>query len=515
MKKRNDLKVVFKTYDQSQALLLPPSLEELIEKDHPVRIVSRVIDAINLQPLLSKYKPGGTSSFHPRMLLKVLVYAYINNLYSSRRIEQALKENIHFMWLSGMNTPDHNTINRFRGERLKDALEKIFTEVVLLLSEEGLLSLKELYTDGTKMEASANRYTFVWGKSIESSRERIKKQLTELWQYAARVAQTELNDDHDPSGFDKVDAQKVEQTIEHINEALKDKAVSKGVKQKLNYAKTNWPKNLRKYDEQQKILGGGRSSFSKTDPDATFMRLKEDHMKNGQLKPAYNLQLSSNNQIVTTYSVHQSATDTTTLISHLSQHEQCFGEKPQTVIADAGYGSEQNLQWLEDQGIEAYVKHPLFDRQQKQTLRQKTPFCQDQLFYNQDRDCYYCPMGQQMKRVATKNKKNTQGFQQLIHVYEAQRCEGCPLRGVCNKGKGNRRIEVNHNLNRLKQKADQLLKSEEGIKRRKKRCWDIEPVFSSIKQNHHFRRFLLRGKEKVTVEVGLLALAHNLRKKAA
>ena len=515
MKKRNDLKVVFKTYDQSQALLLPPSLEELIPLDHPVRVVNKVIDSVNLQPLLSKYKAGGTSSFHPRMLLKVLVYGYINNLYSSRKIEAALKENIHFMWLSGMNTPDHNTINRFRSERLKQALEKIFTEVVLLLSEEGLLSLKELYTDGTKVEASAGRYTFVWGKAIQSSRERIKKQLSELWQYAQGVAASELGDDDDPSGFDSIDAQKVERTIDGINEALKDKEVSKQVKQKLNYAKTNWPSNLKKYEEQQQLLGEGRNSFSKTDPDASFMRLKEDHMKNGQLKPAYNLQLSSNNQFITTYSVHQSAADTTTLIAHLNLHEQLYDEKPEVLIADAGYGSEQNLQWLEQSKIEAYVKHPLFDKEQNKSYRAKNPFSQDKLFYNKERDSFTCPMGQQMQRVAVKNKKNTQGFEQVIHVYEAKRCEGCPLRGMCYKGKGNRRLEVNHNLNRLKEKADQLLKSEEGIKHRKRRCWDIEPVFANIKQNHHFRRFLLRGKEKVMVEVGLLALAHNLRKKAA
>lgn len=515
MKKRNDLKVVFKTYDQGQPFLLPPCLEELIPLDHPVRVVNRVIEAINLQPLIAKYKPGGTSSFHPRMLLKVLVYAYISNIYSSRKIEAALKENIHFMWLSALNTPDHNTINRFRGERLKQALEQIFSEVVLLLCQEGLLSLKELYTDGTKVEASANRYTFVWGKSIENNREKIKKQLSELWQYAQKVSEQELDDDHDPSGFDQVDAEKVERTIETINEALKDKEVSKQVRQKLNYAKKNWPANVKKYEEQQRLLGQGRNSFSRTDPGASFMRLKEDHMKNGQLKPAYNLQLSSNNQFVTTYSVHQSATDTTTLISHLNHHEQCFGEKPEAVIADAGYGSEQNLQWLEQNGIEAYVKHPLFDRGQNKNLRDKNPFSSDKLFYNKDQDCFICPMGQQIQRVATKNQKTTQGFPQLIHVYEARRCEGCPLRGACNKGKGNRTIEVNHNLTRLKQKADQLLKSEEGIKRRKQRCWDIEPVFANIKQNHHFRRFMLRGMEKVTIEVGLLALAHNLRKKAA
>ena len=288
------LSVAFKAYHQNQSMLLPPSLDELIAQAHPVRIVNQVLDKIDIDPLLKKYKGGGSSSFHPRMLLKVLVYSYINNTYSSRKIEAALKENIHYMWLSGMSTPDHNTINRFRSDRLKEVLRQVFTQVVELLAAEGLLNIKELYTDGTKIEANANRYTFVWGNAIKTSKERIKKQLDELWQYAVKVAAAELPDT-DPTRFDKIDAEKVEQTIEQINEALKDKPVSNQVKQKLNYAKKNWPSNLKKYEQQEKILKA-RSSYSKTGHDATFMRMKEDHMLNGQLKPGYNFQISTNNQ---------------------------------------------------------------------------------------------------------------------------------------------------------------------------------------------------------------------------
>lgn len=233
-------------------MLLPPSLDELISPTHPVRVVSRVLDKIDIDPLIKKYKGGGASSFHPRMLLKVLVYAYIHNTYSSRKIEAALKENIHYMWLSGMNTPDHNTINRFRSDRLKEVLRQVFTQVVLLLAEEGLLNIKSLYTDGTKIEANANRYTFVWGKAIRTSKERIKKQLDELWQYAQKVAASELPD-RDPTDFDKIDAEKVEQTIQKIDEALRDKPINKQIKQKLNYAKKNWPHNLKKYATQEKI----------------------------------------------------------------------------------------------------------------------------------------------------------------------------------------------------------------------------------------------------------------------
>ena len=208
MARGTSLTVVFKSNHQHQGMLLPPDLNELIPAHHPVRVVNEVLEKVDITQLIKQYKPGGTSSYHPRMLLKVLVYAYINNVYSSRRIEEAVTQNIHYMWLSGMSTPDHNTINRFRGQRLQKVLQPIFTQVVLLLCEEGLLNIKDLYTDGTKIEANANRYTFVWGKSINNNKEKIKQQLNALWQYAQSVAAAEL-DDTDPSGFDKIDSEKV------------------------------------------------------------------------------------------------------------------------------------------------------------------------------------------------------------------------------------------------------------------------------------------------------------------
>jgi transposase len=514
MARGNTLKVVFKENKQHQLMALPPTLDELIAKNHPVRVVNDVLDKVDITKLLQQYKPGGTSSYHPRMLLKALVYAYINNIYSSRKIEEALQVNIHFMWLSGMSTPDHNTINRFRGKRLQETLRPIFTQVVELLCQEGLLSIKDLYTDGTKIEANANRYSFVWGNSIKTSKEKIKQQLNELWQYAQSIAASEP-DDTDPSGFDKIDSEKVNSTIEQINAALKDKPVTKSIKQKLNYAKKQWPAALDKYEQQEKIIGSQRSSYSKTDPDASFMRMKEDHMKNGQLKPAYNVQISTNNQYIASYSIHQNTTDTNTLTKHLDQHQNDYHQLPASLTTDAGYGSEENYQWMEDQNITAYVKHPYFDREQSELLQSKKPFTADKLYYNKEKDCYYCPMGQQMNNTGTFTKTTSTGFKQTITSYEARNCEGCPLRGACYKAKGNRVIEVNHNLNRLKQQANELLKSKEGIKKRKQRCFDTEPVFGNIKNNHHFKRFMLRGINKVSVETGLLAMAHNLRKKAA
>ena len=514
MPKGKTLQVVFKQDLQHQGSLLPLDLNDLIAADHPVRVVSAVLDKVDIRPIVKQYRPGGTSSYHPRMLLKVMVYAYINNIYSSRRIEEAVKSNIHYMWLAGMHKPDHNTINRFRGERLQKTLKPIFNQVVIMLCEEGLLNIKDLYTDGTKIEANANRYTFVWGKAIKTSRERIARQLDDLWKYALTVAATEL-DDTDPSGFKKITRETVEQTVERINEALKDKEVEAKVRQKLNYAKKHWPAALDKYEVQEKILGTSRRSYSKTDTDATFMRMKEDHMRNGQLKPAYNVQISTNKQFIASYSLHQTTTDTNTLQSHISQHIKELGIKPSSITADAGYGSEQNYQWLETKRITAYVKHNQFDRNQHKTTRDKKPFATDKLAYEADKDRYRCPSGKPMKNIGTNNRITTTGFKQTITKYRTTKCNGCPLQAQCNPGSSMRTIEVNHNLNRLKQQADKRLTTKKGINKRKQRCYDVEPVFASIKHNHQFKRFMLRGLEKVTVETGLLALAHNLRKKVA
>lgn len=508
------LKVVFKTYNQHQPMLLPPSLDELIAASHPVRVVSDVLDKINIQPLLSTYKTGGASNYHPLMLLKVIVYGYINNIYSSRKIEEALQQNIHFMWLSGMSQPDHNTINRFRSDRLKEPLRKIFVQVVELLATEGLLSLKELYTDGTKMEANANRYTFVWGKAIKTNKAKMKQQLDELWKYAQSVAASEL-DDTDPSGFDNISPDSVKATIEKIDASLKDKPVDCKIKQKLNYARKNWPKNLERYNQQQKILGNQRNSYSKTDKNATFMRMKEDHMRNGQLKPAYNLQISTNNQFITNYSIHQNTTDTNTLKDHLKQFKEQYNAMPSVITADAGYGSEENYSYLEKNKISSYVKYNQFDREQNKNIQRKGLYTADKLEYNKKEDYYICPAGKPMENIGTGLRTTTTGFKQKVTKYKANGCATCPLKEQCYQGKHDRVIEINHNLNRLKKKSNKNLLSEQGVFHRKKRCADVEPVFANIKNNHHFRRFMLRGTEKVNIEAGLLAIAHNLRKKAA
>ena len=504
---------VWKTNHQDQLSLLPPSYDDLVPGNHPVRIVNTILDRIDVSSIEATYKGGGTSSYHPKVLLKILVYAYLRNLYSSRKIEQALSENIHFMWLSGCIKPDHNTIANFRSGKLKGKFKKIFNQVVLLLAGEGYLNLKDIYVDGTKIEANANRYTFVWGKNIKTSRERIKKQLKGLWSYVESVYVEEEQTPNEPDSFDAIDPEEVAKTIDKINQALEGKKVDKAVRQKLNYAERHWPVNIARYNKQEAILKD-RNSYSKTDIDATFMRMKDDPMKNGQLKAAYNIQGSSNNQFLVNYTLAQKTTDTNTLSDHLEEYQTSFDQLPDTLTADAGYSSEENFQSLANKNIEAFVKYSYFHKEQKEAKSKKVkePFAVDKLYYNQHSDTYYCPMGQAMPCIGSYQRKTANGFTQTIHRYQAKNCQGCPIRSLCHKAKGNRIVERNHNLLQLKQKAKEKLLSEDGIAHRKQRCWDIEAIFGNIKQNMGFKRFMLRGLEKVETEFGLIAMAHNLKK---
>ncbi len=245
------------------------------------------------------------------------------------------------------------------------------------------------------------------------------------------------------------------------------------------------------------------------------MRMKEDHMRNGQLKPAYNLQLSTNDQFILHYSLHRTPSDTVSLIDHLQGFETSYGQLPQDLIADAGYGSEENYTFLEDKQVNSYVKYNTFDNTPKRRKRaKKHPFTWDQLYYDRQRDIFICPMGQPMRNIGTQRKTTKTGFEQQVTRYQAVRCSGCPLRGACFKAKTDRIIEINYNKERLRAQSRKNLESEEGIAYRKQRPVDVEPVFGHLKYNRGFKRFLLRGLDKVEIETALLAIAHNLGKVA-
>jgi transposase len=501
------MKVQFKALPSNSPSLFPEDIFSKIPENHPVRLVNEVVDKLDIGQLIKQYKGGGTTSFHPRMI-KVLFYAYLNNIYSCRRIEKALQENIHFMWLSGHSMPDYRTINYFRGKRLKGHIQGLFADVVRLLAELGYVSLKIQYIDGTKIESAAGRYTFVWKGSVEKNKAKLEAKISSVLsdiESQIREDQSELGRDETPRSIDSTE---LRDRLSLLNEKLKEAA--KPTQKQLKKLREEHLPRLEKYEKQLATLGE-RNSYSKTDEDATFMRLKDDHMQNGQLKPAYNTQISTEQQFITHYSIHQTSTDTTTLEDHLDSFQDQYNRQSDVVVADAGYGSEENYEMLESKGIEGYVKYNYFHKEQKRAQK-NNPFLPQNLYYNKEEDFCVCPMGQRMEFVGKGARESTNGYVSQVSYYGAKRCEGCPMRGQCHKAKGNRRIEVNHRLNELKAKARERLTSETGKYHRSKRPIEVEAVFGQMKSNNRFNRFSMRGLDKVDMEFALMCIGHNLRK---
>ena len=494
----------FKSYNQGQVTLFPPSLDEKVPENSPARIINQIVDSLDLSKVFDTYKGGGTTAYNPRMMLKVVLYSYLNNTYSSRKIEQALTDRVSFMWLSGNQTPDHNTINRFRSSHLKDSIHEVFTQVVVMLVEMGCLSLEVAYVDGTKIESRANRYTFVWRKSIEKYKDRLEEKIHKILGMIEEGIAGDNNPDYDPPT--PFNSEEIKKRVAQINRENRSKEEQKAIKILEN-------KLLPKLEEYERHLDTlvNRNSYSKTDTDATFMRMKEDHMLNGQLKPAYNVQISTENQFISHYDFYPNPTDTLTLIPFLNSFENRYNILPGKVVADSGYGSEENYEFMQENDIEPFVKFNYFHKEQKRAFK-KNGFLSQNLYYNSEEDYYVCPMGQHMDKVGKKRNKTASGYKSTSTLYEAKNCNGCPLKCLCTNAKGNRRIEVNHNLNRHKQRIRELLSSEEGIYHRSQRPIEPESVFGQTKSNKHYNRFRHFKKDKVLMDFAIFAIAFNIGK---
>lgn len=501
-------KIVFKELPNKQAQLFPENLLDRIPKNHPVRLVDEVVEQLDISSILRKYKGGGASSFHPRMMIKILFYSYLSNIFSCRKIERALQENIHFIWLSKGCVPDFRTINYFRGKRLQGDIKTLFAEVVRLLQEMGFISLQVQYIDGTKIEAATNKYTFVWRGSVEKNKAKLEEKIRRI----LKDIDSQIKDDSRSITKEclpqSIDSELVKSKVAELNTKIKD--VNKATAKQVRQLQEEHLPRLEKYERQLNTLGD-RNSYSRTDEDATFIRMKEDHMRNGQLKPAYNPQISTENQIITHYSIHQTPGDTRTFKSHLEGFKNQYGSHSTTVVADAGYGSEENYEYLEENNIEGFVKYNYFHKEQKRAF-EKNAFLAENLYYNNQEDYFICPMGQHMTNIGESKKTTENGYVSKVTRYQAKNCTGCPLRGLCYKAVGNRIIEVNHRLRKLKKKAREKLLSEHGLYHRSKRPIEPEAVFGQIKYNNKFNRFTLKGLIKVEIEFGLIAIAHNLRK---
>ena len=507
----------FRSYDPDQTLLFPQRIDRDIPKDDPVRILKSVIESLDLSGFKKLYHERGRSPYHPKMMLMVILYSYMNNVYSCRKIEKLLYRDIYYIWLSGYQKPDFATINRFRN-RVKNEIGHIFTLLVLILVEKGFVTLEVEYLDGTKIESKANKYTFVWRKSVERNREKLLEKI--------RVLLQQINEQMAQDKAADVDTLELTpQTLCEISKEFKEalgsapeaktkeeKAAQRG-KNKMFKELERHGEKLAEYNSRLEQMEG-RNSISKTDPSATFMRMKEDAMCNGQTKPGYNLQISSENQFITDFALFPNPTDTLTFIPFLGSFPGRYGRFPKRVVADSGYGSEENYRFMDEAGIEGFVKYNRFHLEHRPRYKPDT-FHTDSLYYNEEGDYYICPMGQRMSRTGTLQTRTEGGYISQSACYRAIRCKGCPLRCLCYKAKAKanqRTIRVNHRLNSYKRKACELLTSEEGIKERGRRCIEPEAVFGQMKSNMAYRRFRHMGKDKVVMDFTFFAIAFNIKK---
>jgi outer membrane biosynthesis protein TonB len=403
------------------------------------------------------------------------------------------------------------------------------------------------------MEANANKYSWVWGKSTRRYKQKLQEKVKELILQIEQVnadenAEYGERDLEEMGSEEPMDSQKLEQKIQELNQRLKAQQVNpqepqaeaiqqepspqpeekatkpkkkrgRRGKSKLQKAQEALKKleedclpRQKKYEDQEQKLAG-RNSYSKTDVDATFMRMKDDYMKNGQLKPGYNLQMGTEGQFVVGFSVHQRPGDPGCLVPHLKGVKEKLGRMPKNIIADSAYGSEENYAYLDQEQVGNYLKYNTFGKEQRARYK-PNPFAADQMAYDPEKDELICPAGKRLTYRYTFHTKTDNGYLGERRCYEAEDCTGCPLKEQCTKAMGNRRVNLGFQLKAWRQQASQNLTSEEGKKLRSLRGVEVESVFGRLKEDWGFRRLLLRGIEKVKTEFGLLCIAQNMAKLA-
>ena len=495
----------YSTYSGEYQLKIESETEILIRVDDSVRLLNEVLEGLDYQALHRTYSPKGRKpKTPPKTLFKILVYGNMDRTYSSRELEKACRRDVNYMWLlGGEEAPNHNEIARFRSKRLPHAAEDLFYQLVKGLRSVDEVKFEHLFVDGTKIEANANKYSFVWKKSTTKHQARLNGKISKFI--------GEINLKYETNYAD-------EGCLEEIMAYLKDKVKAPFVygrgKRKEEIQRevetlTDYIRRSEKYAKYQDIFEG-RNSFSKTDPDATFMRMKDDHMRNAQLKPGYNLQLAVEGEYVTGVDISSERSDQLTMIPFIERMEQ-NGVKYEDVTLDAGYESEENYTYFEKKQQTCYIKPQNYERSKTRKFKSNMNL-RENMPYDAEKDEYTCQNGKKFKAVALSKRKSTTGFESEITHYECEHCEGCPHKSSCTKAKGNRKIQVSKEFLRQRAGSLQKITSEKGILLRTNRSIQVEGAFGVIKQDYGFRQFLLRGNKKVFTEVLLMVIGYNINK---
>ena len=505
-------------------LWIPLDCSVNIPEDDPVRLLNAVAERMDYRKIMAAYSKYGRIEYSPKILTKICVYGYMRTITATRKIEEACKENINFMYLlEGQKAPDHNTINRFRTKiLLGEAGQELLKQLIEMLIEAGLVDLKAIFIDGTKIEANANKYSFVWKKAQEKKmtklNDRIRAELPEMLKRAEIkfYIRDTVQLRHLKKLAKKLKAQCEERGIRFVY----GKGKHKDNLQRLTEKVDDWITKYKQYIADIHICGD-RSSYSKTDHDATFMHMKEDHMRNGQLKPGYNVNVATSNEFIIGTYISPDRNDTQTLIPFMEQLRTTYsGHVIGKTVVDSGYESEENYCWFEKHPeTELFVKPS--NHEIKKTKKYRTDISRrENMPYDPETDAYTCVCGKQIKASYEKHSKSATGLEMTTTVYECTECAGCPLKEKCIRSCGSKKpleernkvLYVSKRFARQREEMEKKITSEEGILLRVNRSIQAEGTFAFAKEDMDFRRFHTRGKKKVAAEWLLLSLAINILK---
>ena len=524
MNKTLKLQSNYSAIDNGYQLWIPLDCSIKIPKDDPVRLLSAVTERMNYRKIMAAYSRYGRIEYSPKILTKVLVYGYMRKIISSRKIEQACKENICFMYLlEGQKAPDHNTISRFRSKILVgEAGQELLRQLTEMLAEAGLIDLKAVFIDGTKIEANANKYSFVWRKGqvkkLAKLNERIRAELPELLKKSGirfHIGET-------------VQLRELKKLRKRLKAKCRERDVSfvygkgnhKDILQKLTEKTEDWIAKYKQYIADIHICGD-RNSYSRTDHDATFMHMKEDHMRNGQLKPGYNVNVATSNEFIIGTYISPDRSDVQTLIPFMEQLTTTYDSHVigKTVV-DSGYESEENYCWFEQHPeMELYVKPS--NHEIMKTKKYRTDISRrENMKYDPEADAYTCACGKQIRASYEKHSRSASGLELTTTVYECADCDGCPMKEKCIRSCGSKKpleerhkvLYVSKRFARQREEMEKKITTDEGILLRVNRSIQAEGTFAFAKEDMEFRRFLTRGKKKVAAEWLLLSLAINILK---
>lgn len=511
-------------FRKNYQLVLPLEIEYLVPPDDSVRLLDRFVDSMFLGDLYWTYcRKEKEGELAPRQMLKILVYAYMNGIYTSRKIEEACRRDINFMWLlEGKKAPDHTTIARFRTLHFAPCCGNVMAEVTEFLYRAGEISGETLFIDGTKIEACANKYTFVWKKTVDGNLKKLLGKLAAFVEnceelYGIRVVyRDQVKMKHVKKLRKKLYALKEEEGICFVHGA----GHRKSLLQKSIETLEGYLSKLKEYTKKLYVCGE-RNSYSKTDPDATFMRMKEDAMGNGQLKAGYNLQHGVDSEYIVWLATGPQPNDIPTLLPFLDGLKEHLGRLFQykKIVTDAGYESEENYSGLEKNGQEAYIKPSNYKISKKRKYKKDISRAEN-MEYDPQTDTYTCHNGKKLAVSGVKTETTKTGYKKETTVYTCGDCGGCPHKKECIRGnhskkpleERNKVLYVSKKFLEYRNASLERITSPEGCRLRINRSIQAEGSFGELKQDSGFRRFLCRGKENVKAEAVLLAFAHNVGK---